>query len=153
MNKFYFKHRNCGTDPDTNKYYFSSIDELINHVDVLKHIQDRSGFIRWSVSPSDYNSDQYALMSEYWTTESRGVDTPLKCKGWFVCGYIYTDETHNSIFDLLPEWKADYRNHFIESRYMNFSEFSKLTDLAELTDIEKELCIKDGGIILNKIDW
>jgi hypothetical protein len=28
MNKFYFKHRNTGLEPDTNKYHFSTIKEL-----------------------------------------------------------------------------------------------------------------------------
>lgn len=112
MKTFYFKHRNIGLDPDTNKYYFSTIEELINQVESLKSTENDKSHIKWSVSKMS-NDNHYTLMSEFWDAEKRGTDTPLKCKGWWVCGYIYTDETNKSIYDLLPKWEADYTNHFI----------------------------------------
>lgn len=143
-NKFYFKHRNIGIDPDTNKYYFSSIEELINQVETLKNTESKDYHIRWSISKMGINDNQYALMSEFWTTEKQGTETPLKCKGWFVCGYIYNDETSNNLYDLLPEFIADYTNHFIERRYISIKDFS------ELSELDKEKCVKDGGIVLKK---
>ena len=143
MNKFYFQHRNIGLDPDTNKYYFSTIDELINQVEVLKKTENNKSHFKWSISKMS-NDNQYALMSEFWNTEKRGTDIPLKCKGWWVCGYIYTDETNVDLHQILPKWKADYDNHFIESRYMSADDFKGLSDL------EKEKCTNDGGIILNR---
>jgi hypothetical protein len=142
MNKFYFKHRNIGLDPDTNKYYLSSIEELINQVESLKTTK-KMNHIQWSISPTN-NEKMFYLMTEYWTIEKRGTDIPLKCMGWFVCGYIFTDETNGNIYDLLPEWNADYTNRFIERRYMTVNDFNKLSD------DEKEKCIKDDGFILNK---
>lgn len=142
MNKFYFKHRNIGLDPDTNKYYFSSVEELINQVEVLKNTDNGKHHFKWSISKSGDN--QYALMSEFWNVEKRGTDLPLKCKGWWVCGYIYTDETNEDLYQLLSKWEADYTNRFIEKRYMSSEEFKGLSDL------EKEKCLKDGGIILTK---
>ena len=144
MNSFYFVHRNIGLDPDTNKYYFTSVDDLINKVSVLKSTHNRDGHIRWSVSKSKYLDDHYALMHEFWSTERRGTDDPVPCKGWFVCGYIHTDETTRNIYDILPKWEADYTNHFIERRYMAPADYNGLSD------VDKEKCIKDGGIILNK---
>jgi hypothetical protein len=90
------------------------------------------------------NDNQYALMSEFWTTEKRGTDIPLKCKGWWVYGYIYTNETDIDLHQILPKWEADYTNHFIERRYMSVDDFKGLSDL------EKEKCANDGGIILNR---
>lgn len=142
MNKFYFQYRNIGTNPDVNKYYFSTIDELINQVELLKRSQQHNNHINFSVS--SHNDNQYALMVEYLTTESRGTDIPLKCKGWFVCGYIYTDETTDNIYDLLPKWKADYTNRFIENRYMSPDDYTKLSE----SELEK--CRNEGGIILNR---
>lgn len=144
MNKFYFKHRNIGTNPDTNKYYFSTVEELINQVEVLKSIETEKYHFKWSVSKMGHNNNQYALMSEFWSTEKQGTDVPLKCKRWWVCGYVYTDETNNDLHEILPEWVADYTNHFIEKRYMSIADFNGLSEL------EKEKCKKDGGFILNK---
>lgn len=141
MKTFYFKNRNIGLDPDTNKYYFSTIEELINQVETLKSTENYKSHFKWSVSKM---SNHYALMSEFWTTEKRGSDIPLKCIGWWVCGYIHTDETTDNIYDLLPKWEADHTNHFIERRYMSADDFSGLSE------IEKEKCNKDGGIILNR---
>ena len=146
MKSFYFIHRNIGNDPDTNKYYFTSIEELINQVKVLKNTETDKSHFKWSVSKMS-NDNQFALMSEFWNTESIGTDVPLKCKGWWVCGYIYTDETDDDIYNLLPNWEADYTNHFIERRYMGTDDF------LNLTDSEKDFCNKNGGIILNKKDW
>jgi hypothetical protein len=143
MNKFYFKHRNIGLEPDTNKYYFSTIEELTNQVKVLKDTENRKHHFKWSISKMS-NDNQYALMSEFWTTEKRGTDIPLKCKGWGVYGYIYTDETDVDLRQILPKWEADYTNHFIERRYMSSDDFKGLSDL------EKEKCTNDGGIILNR---
>lgn len=143
MIKFYFEHRNIGLDPDTNKYYFSTMEELINQVETLNNIANNKYHFKWSVSKM-INDNQYSLMSEYWTTEKRGTETPLKCKGWWVCGYIYTDETNNDLYQILPEWKADYTNHFIERRYMSPDDFGGLSEL------DKDKCKKDGGIILNR---
>jgi len=145
-NQFYFKHRNIGLNPDTNKYYFLTIKELISKIDILNETENSKIHISWSVSKMS-NDNQYALMSDFWTTETRGTDIPLKCKGWWVHGYIYTDETNKNIYDLFSVWEADYTNHFIQRKYISPDEFSNLTDL------QKEKCIKDGGIILNKKDW
>ena len=46
-----------------------------------------------------------------------------------------------------PKWDADYRNHFIEKRYMGLEDFSKLSE----TDMEK--LKNDGGLILDKFDF
>jgi len=143
MNKFYFQHRNIGNDPDTYKYYFSTFNELISQVELLKNTENTDYHFKWSISKTT-NSSRYNLISEFWTTETRGTDTPLKCKGWFVCGNIYTNETNNSIDQIFSEWKADYTNHFIEIRYISANDFNGLSDL------EKEKCVKEDGIILNK---
>lgn len=42
------------------------------------------------------------------------------------------------------KWKADYTNHFIERRYITVDEFERLSE------IQKEKCNEDGGIILNR---
>lgn len=148
IDKFYFQHRNVGLNPDKNNYYFSSVDELICQVELLQGYDKDSNFIRWSVTgASSFNKHQYTLINEYWSTESRGTDTPLKCYGWFVYGYIYDDMTTNSIFDVLPKFTANYVNQFIERRYISPEEFSKLSD------VDKDICRKDGGIILNKHSW
>ncbi len=147
MNKFYFKHRNIGNDPDTNKYYFYTEEELIRQVELLKITTNKEYHIQWSVSQSSFNKNQFSLMSEFWTSETRGTKTPLKCKGWFVCGYIFTDKSEDDIYNIFPEWKADYRNHFIERRYMGSVDFSKLSEM------DKEKLNRDGGLILDKFDF
>jgi hypothetical protein len=144
MHKFYYKRRNIGLNPDETKYYFSTVDELFNTVKFLNGISNNLNFIRWSISSSSLNKYQYTLMSEYWTTNSIGTDIPLKCKRWFVYGYIYDNETDMNIYDLFPKFEADYTNHFIENRYMT------PTDFINMTEDEKYQCTTDGGIILNK---
>ena len=80
MNTFYFIHRNVGSDPDTSKYYFSSIGELLNLLPNLKTVESRNNFIKWAASKSDHNDNKYTLMSDYWTYERQGTDTPLNVK-------------------------------------------------------------------------
>lgn len=52
--------------------------------------------------------------------------------------------TTDNIYDLFPKWKADYTNHFIERSYITVDEFERLSE------IQKEKCNEDGGIILNR---
>lgn len=145
MNKFYFQRRQTGLRPDKTKYYFSSIEELLNKVEILKDSTSRKNFIQWSIHKSK-DENEYSLIREYWSFENRGTETPLKCKGWWVHGYIHIDETQEDINNLFPTWKSDYTNHFIETRYLS------LKDIESLSDLDKEKLERDGGIILNKAE-
>lgn len=147
MGKFYYQKRNVGNNPDRTKYYFNSIEELVNQVDILKSAETSKNHIQWSIGNNYFNENQFTLMAESWGTERRGTETPLKCKSWFVYGYIYNDETDKDIYDILPRWVADYRNHFIERRYISSSDFSNLSE------DDKLKLNKDGGLILNRYDF
>lgn len=147
MGKFYYQKRNVGSNPDRTKYYFNSIEELVNQVDILKSTESSKKHIQWSIGNNNFNENQFTLMAEFWDTERRGTETPLKCKGWFVYGYIYNDETDKDIYDIFPIWVADYRNHFIERRYISVSDFSSLSE------DDKLKLNKDGGLILNRYDF
>ncbi len=147
MGKFYYQKRNVGNNPDRTKYYFNSIEELVNQVDILKSTESSKKHIQWSMGNNNFNENQFTLMSEFWSTERRGTETPLKCKSWFVYGYIYNDETDKDIYDILSRWVADYRNHFMESRYMSSSDFSNLSE------DDKLKLNKDGGLILIRYDF
>jgi len=147
MRTFYFKNRNAGLNPDTTKYYFSTLQELIDQINVLKSITNEKDHIQWSVNPNTYNKDFFHLMAESWSTESRGTDKPLKCKIWFVCGTIHTDETDQDIYGIFPKWKADYRNHFIERRYLTSANYYSLSE-ADKIKVKQE-----GGVILHKFNF
>ena len=60
-------------------FFSSTIEELINQVERLKNteILRIEKTILNAISKMS-NNHQYALMSEFWTTEKRGTDIPLK---------------------------------------------------------------------------
>jgi hypothetical protein len=136
--KYYFRELN-----NNKKYYFNIWVNLLTQVESLRKTQDNINLIQWSVNinPSGIND----LVCEYWTTETKGTDIPLKCKGYLLCGYITINNSNENILDILPMWELDYTNRFIEMKYLTDD------DLKGLSKDELLKCKYQGGIILNKI--